>query len=129
MKRCIGFSSCFLLFFLLVAWPSKSQGVHSITLSWIAPVACSATVTTNCGGAAVSYNVKRSITTGAEVTITSVPAPTVTFVDTTGTAGVKYFYVVSAVNTFGESPNSTEVSATFLGDKPVAPTGPAAVAN
>ena len=108
------------LLLVLVAWPGKGQGTHSITLTWSAPTT---------GGAVVTYNVKRSTATGTEATIASVPAPTTTYVDTNGVAGTKYFYVVSAANAFGESPNSNEVSTTFLGDKPGAPAGLSVVAQ
>lgn len=99
---------------IVVFWPrlGQTQGTHSNTLSWTAPTT---------GGAVSTYNVKRSTSTGTEVTIATVPSSQTTYVDTAGTAGTTYFYVVSASNQFGESPNSTEVSALFLGDKPAAP--------
>jgi fibronectin type 3 domain-containing protein len=115
-----GIVSLLVLVLVLVAWPAHTQGTHSIAVSWTAPTT---------GGAPASYNVKRSTSTGTEATIASVPVPTTTYVDTNGIAGTKYFYVVSAVNQFGESPNSSEVSATFLGDKPGAPGAPSAVAQ
>ncbi len=67
---------------------------------------------------AISYNVKRSTTSGAEVTIATVstantPWPASNFyIDTLPNGGVTSYYKVSAVNTNGESPNSLEVSAT-----------------
>jgi cellulose 1,4-beta-cellobiosidase len=68
---------------------------------------------------ATSYHVKRSNTSGSE---TQIAAPnTNSFTDTNLTNGTKYFYVVSAVNSGGESTNSGEVSAT-----PVAPASPPA---
>lgn len=67
---------------------------------------------------ATSYNVKRSTTSGGPYTKISSPAGT-SYADTGLTNGTKYFYVVSAVNSAGESANSAEVSAT-----PVAPAGP-----
>jgi fibronectin type 3 domain-containing protein len=60
---------------------------------------------------ATSYNLKRSATTGGPYT--NITSPTATnFTDTGLTNGTKYFYVVSAVNSSGESANSTEASAT-----------------
>lgn len=97
-----------------------SQSSHNITVSWTAPTT---------GGAVATYNVKRSVSTGTEVTIATVPSTQTTFVDTTGVAGTKYFYVVSASNQFGEGPNSTEGSALFLGDKPGAPASLAVTSN
>lgn len=73
---------------------------------------------------ATSYNVKRSTTSGGPYS--AVAAPTIaSYVDTAVTNGTKYFYVVSAVNSTGESGSSAEVSAT-----PAAPaTAPAVPAN
>jgi len=59
---------------------------------------------------ATSYNVKRSTTSGAEITIGS--PMTNAFTDTGLTNGTKYFYVVSAVSGATESANSAEVNAT-----------------
>jgi fibronectin type 3 domain-containing protein len=67
---------------------------------------------------ATTYNVKRATTSGGPYTKLSSPSAT-NYTDTGLTNGTKYFYVVSAVNSAGESANSAEVSAT-----PVAPTGP-----
>ncbi len=60
---------------------------------------------------ATSYNVKRGTTTGGPYTTISSPATT-TFTDTGLTNGTTYFYVVSALNSIGESPNSAQASAT-----------------
>jgi len=63
------------------------------------------------GLAATSYNLKRStIQGGPYTTIANVTATS--YVDSGLTNGVTYYYVVSAVNTNGESFNSPEVSAT-----------------
>ena len=107
---------------IVMFWPrlGQTQGTHSNTLSWTAPTS---------GGAVATYNVKRSTSTGTEVMIATVPSTQTTYVDTTGTAGTTYFYVISASNQFGESPNSNEVSALFLGDKPAAPSGLAVVSK
>jgi fibronectin type 3 domain-containing protein len=107
------------LLLLVIAWPGRTQSTHSITLSWTAPTS---------GGAVATYTVKRSTSTGTEVSLQA-GVPVTTFVDTTGVAGVKYFYVISAVNQFGESANSPEVSALFLGDPPQPPMGLGAVAK
>jgi fibronectin type 3 domain-containing protein len=67
-------------------------------------------LTWNASAGATSYNVKRSATSGGPYTI--INSPTVTsFTDTSLTNGTTYYYVVSAVNAIGESPNSTQVSA------------------
>jgi len=58
---------------------------------------------------ATTYNVKRSTTSGGPyATIAS--ASSTNFVNTGLTNGVAYFYVVSAVNSAGESANSTQAS-------------------
>jgi len=67
---------------------------------------------------ATSYHVKRATTSGGPYT--QVAAPTAASYADSGVAnGTVYYYVVSAVNSAGESANSAEVNA-----KPVAPTGP-----
>jgi fibronectin type 3 domain-containing protein len=61
---------------------------------------------------ATKYNVKRSTTSGGPFT-TTLASPTATnYTDTTVTNGTPYFYVVSAVNSTGESANSTQATAT-----------------
>jgi fibronectin type 3 domain-containing protein len=62
------------------------------------------------------YHLKRSTTTGGPYTQISAPTSTA-FTDTGLINGTTYFYVVSAVNTAGESANSAPASAT-----PSAPT-------
>lgn len=85
---------------------STTAGNAQISLAWAA------------ASGASSYHVKRSNTSGGPYT--QVAAPTGTgYVDTSLTNGTKYFYVVSGVNSAGESANSTEVNAT-----PSAPAGP-----
>jgi hypothetical protein len=67
----------------------------------------------------IRYNVKRSTTSGGPYT-TIAPPPILTsnsYSDTRLLQGSTYFYVVSAINASGESPNSAEVSATV--DNPV----------
>jgi hypothetical protein len=59
---------------------------------------------------ATSYNVKRSTTPGGPYTTIAGPIDT-SYVDGGLANGVTYYYVVSAVNTNGESANSAESSA------------------
>ncbi len=79
---------------------SASAGDGQVSLAWTSV------------GNATSYNVKRSATaTGAYTTIaTGVVNPAYT--DTGLTNRKTYYYVVSAVNGIGESPNSNQASAT-----------------
>lgn len=67
---------------------------------------------------ATSYHVKRGTTNGGPYT--QIAAPTTTsFTDTTVTNGTTYYYVVTAVNSAGESPNSAQVVAVpFTGSPP-----------
>jgi hypothetical protein len=79
----------------LAAAPGNAQ----VSLSWAA------------SSGATSYNVKRSTTSGGPYSTVSSPT-TNSYNDTGLTNGTTYFYVVSAVNSNGESGNSSEVSAT-----------------
>jgi len=118
-----GLASLFVLLAVILFWPSsmvRAQGGHNITLNWTAPTA---------GGAPTSYNVKRGTAAGAETQLASVTVPATTYVDSAGVGGTKYFYVVTAVNSGGESVPSNEVSATFLVSVPGSPSGLAAVSN
>jgi fibronectin type 3 domain-containing protein len=87
-----------------------TAGNAQVSLSWTA------------SSGATSYNVKRNTTSGAETTIAT-GVTTTSYTDTTVTNGTTYFYVVSAVNAAGESPNSNEASATPVCSIPAAPTG------
>jgi len=78
---------------------TATAGDTQIVLSWTAVTG------------ATSYNVKRSSTTGGPYAGVGTPTSP-SFTDAGLTNGTKYFYVVSAVNTGGESANSAEVSAT-----------------
>ena len=57
---------------------------------------------------ATSYNVKRSTTSGSEVTVANVSGTSYT--DTGLNNGTTYYYVVSGITTGGESGNSSEIS-------------------
>lgn len=87
----------------------QAQGTtHGVSLTWTAGVPTSGQI------AATGWKVNRSLTTGGPYT--QISAVTVTnYLDTTGTAGTKYFYVVvgTAPNALDSAP-SNEVSSTFL---------------
>lgn len=84
---------------------NATAGSNQVSLSW-----------TGSAGAA-SYNVKRSTTSGSGyTTIGTATAPTTAYVDSTAVKFTQYYYVVSAVNAYGESANSSsEATATPTG--------------
>lgn len=61
---------------------------------------------------ATSYEVKRSTTPGGPYTVIASGLTTTSFTDTTALPGWTYFYVVSAINSRGESQNSTSITIT-----------------
>jgi hypothetical protein len=83
-----------------------TAGNTQVSLAWTA------------SSGAAGYSVKRSTTSGGPYTKISSPTSP-NYTDTDLTNGTKYFYVVSAVNSAGESTNSAEANAT-----PVAPATP-----
>jgi hypothetical protein len=60
---------------------------------------------------ATGYDVMRSIVSGGPYSAIQTNLMSTNYVDTAVTNGVTYYYVVSAVNSGGESPDSAEVSA------------------
>jgi fibronectin type 3 domain-containing protein len=92
-------------------------GSAQVTLNW------------NTSSGATGYYVKHSTTAGGPYT--QLPGTGATnFTDTGLTNGTKYFYVVSAYNSYGQSPNSAEVNATPVAPQPPsAPTGLVATAG
>src|SRR5713101_7427453 len=86
-------------------------------------------LTWNASSGATGYYVKRSTTSGAETQIATVS--TTSYSDNNVTNGTKYYYVVSAYNSYGQSANSAEVNATPTAPAtpPVAPTGLTATAG
>ncbi len=90
-------------------------GNQQVTLTWTA------------SSGATSYHVKRAATSGGPYT--QVGSATVTsYADAGLTNSTKYFYVVSALNTAGESANSSEASGTPAAPAPGVPVVPTALA-
>ena len=82
---------------------TASANLQQVTLSWSA--------VTNAAG----YNIKRaSASGGGPYTTIATGITGTTYTDTGLTAGVTYYYVVSAVNSTNESVNSAQASATIL---------------
>nr|WP_052339928.1 glycoside hydrolase family 48 protein [Gorillibacterium massiliense] len=98
---------------------TATAGNTQVALSWTASTG------------ATSYNVKRATTSGGPYTTVSTGVTTTSYSDTGLTNGTTYYYVVSAVNSAGESANSTQVSATPVSGVtiPAAPTGLTATAG
>lgn len=97
---------------------AATAGNAQIALSWTA------------SSGATSYTVKRATTSGGPYT--KIASPSVTnYTDTGLTNGATYYYVVSAVNSAGESANSAQASATPTapGTPPTTPAGLQATAG
>lgn len=77
---------------------TATAGNQQISLNWAASTTAS------------SYNVKRSMTSGSGYARIA-SAATSSYTDTGLANGTRYYYVVSAVNSAGESANSSEASA------------------
>src|SRR6185503_14459507 len=99
----------------LVATPGNGQ----VSLSW------------NASSGATSYNVKRATISGGPYTTIATGVTSTNFTNTGLANGTTFFYVVSAVNSAGQSANSAQVSATPTGGVtvPAAPTGLTATAG
>jgi fibronectin type 3 domain-containing protein len=95
---------------------AATAGNAQVALSWSA------------SAGATSYSVKRSTTTGGPYSSISAPA-SASYTDSSVANGTKYFYVVSASNSAGESGNSAEVNATPELPAPPAPANLSAVAG
>jgi autotransporter-associated beta strand protein len=93
--------------------PSQPTGLNatgsnaSVVLGWTA------------SGGAVSYNVKRSTTSGGSYVLIASGVTGTTYTDNSVSNGTTYYYVVSAVNSAGESPNSTQASAMPVSPSPL----------
>jgi len=114
-------------FYVVSAYNSAGQGANSAEVSATptappvpppAPANLQATagntqvsLTWNASAGATSYHVKRSTTNGSGYTQIAAPT-TPNYMDMGLTNGTAYFYVVTALNSAGESGNSSQASAT-----------------
>jgi hypothetical protein len=89
-----------------VPWPPTGLGCiprsNYVQISWCAP---------SRGTPPTSYYVNRSSTSGGPYTTVGNPTTT-NYNDNTVSDGYTYYYVVSAVNSYGQSANSSEAAAT-----------------
>ncbi|GFN30086.1 cellulase family glycosylhydrolase [Paenibacillus xylaniclasticus] len=92
---------------------SVSAGNGQATLTWAG------------SSGATSYNVKRSTTSGGPYTTVATGVSGTSYTNTGLTNGTTYYYVVSAVNSAGESANSAQASVTPAGgtNPPTNPSG------
>ena len=90
-------------------------GVGQVTLTWFVPLDNGGSVITN-------YSVYRGTVQGNTSFLISL-GNVLTYTDTNVTIGVTYYYEVSALNSFGESPRSNEASATPAA-QPTTPSAP-----
>ncbi|MEO7098790.1 MAG: LamG-like jellyroll fold domain-containing protein, partial [Luteolibacter sp.] len=95
---------------------AATAGSGQVSLTW------------NTVSGASGYSVKRATTSGGPYTTVQTDVTGTTFTNTGLTNATVYYYVVSATNLGGESPNSGEASATPLAP-PGIPTGLAATAG
>ena len=87
------------------------SGDGQVSLTWAAP-------SSDGGSSITNYTIYRGSTSGGEAMLTTL-GNVLTYTDTGVTNGQTYYYMVTASNSVGEGPNSTEVSA-----EPIFSTGP-----
>src|SRR6185369_16496272 len=97
------------------AWPNYSPPTNTPP----APTGLAAfvgnakvTLTWNTTPFATAYNVKRSTVNGGPYSVIASNVNATSFINTSFTPNTTYYYRVSAMNSFGESTNSAQVSAT-----------------
>ncbi|MCT4597260.1 MAG: hypothetical protein N4A50_05205 [Vallitalea sp.] len=83
----------------------------------------SVNITWSSAKGAFTYKVKRATTSAGPYTLVADNITGTTYTDTNLTNGISYYYVISAVNSKGESNNSPEVIALPDITKPNSPTG------
>jgi len=110
-------------FYIVAASNTCNQGAFSAFAGAIMPPAAPAGLTATPGNSqvilswtaaagATSYNLKRSTNNGGPYTVIANGVASAGYVDAGAANGATYYYVVSAVNSSGEGPNSAPASAT-----------------
>jgi rhamnogalacturonan endolyase len=89
---------------------SATPGNGNVTLNWTASTG------------ATGYTIQRSTTNGSGYSTLATGVILTTYKDLTAANGTPYYYIVTATNAAGSSPNSTQASATPVAP-PAAPTG------
>lgn len=89
------------------------SGLSAASLSWIAG-----------SGNETGFRIQRKEGEGTYIPLTSLPAQSMTFLDTTPTLGRTFSYRIVAVNEGGESQPSNEVSVVIPEPAPIAPPPP-----
>jgi glucosylceramidase len=99
---------------------AKSSGIEILALPPATPLGLTATagnaqvaLSWGASAGATGYNVKRATTSGGPYTTVTNGLTSITYTNTGLVNGTTYYYVVSALKTLCESPNSTEASATL----------------
>ncbi len=96
---------------------NATAGASGISISWARPF--------DGGSPILSYKVFRSPVAGEFNSVPLATVPILMYFDQDAAAGTKYYYMVRASNSQGDSPASSEVNATLAGGPrpPDAPTG------
>jgi len=82
---------------------TATPGLEQVSLAW------------NTVSGATGYNLKRSTTSGGPYTTIAANTSSTSYVDSSLPANTTYYYVVSSLNSVGESANSAQASATTSG--------------
>lgn len=103
----------------IMEWVSSGTNPPAAPIGlMVAPTATQIPLTWNPSVGATNYNLKRSTTNGGPYAVIASLAGT-NFTDTTAISGTAYYYVVSALDQFGESSNSTQVASSLFNRPPV----------